>query len=53
MGNCNVSALIPARKSSNGVQSPRFFRRPGEKMEQESSGAAEQVKEKAEGADRL
>ena len=24
MDNCNVSALIPARKSSNGVQSPRL-----------------------------
>jgi hypothetical protein len=24
MDNCNVSALIPASKSSNGVQSPRF-----------------------------
>ena len=24
MDTCNVSALIPARKSSNGVQSPRF-----------------------------
>jgi hypothetical protein len=44
---------MPARKSCNGVLSPRFFRRAGEKMEQESSGAGEQVNEKTEGADRL
>ena len=25
-GDSNASALVPARKCSNGVQSPRFFR---------------------------